>query len=53
MGAINHCVSCQKEAYGTLLEQFPVENVEAKTTKRKIGFAREENDSTEQTADQT
>ena len=53
MGAINHCVSCQKEAYGTLLEQFPVENDEAKTPKRKIGFAREENDSTEQKADQT
>ena len=53
MGAINHCVSCQKEAYGTLLDQFPLENVEAKSPKRKIGFAREENDSTEQKADQT
>lgn len=53
MGAINHCVSCQKEAYGTLLDQFTVENVEAETPKRKIGFAREENDSTEQKADQT
>ena len=53
MGAINHCVNFQKDAYCSLLEQMPSESEEAKTPRRKIGFIQEMNRPSEQSASDT
>lgn len=53
MGAINHCVNFQKDAYCSLLEQMPAESEESKTTRRKIGFIQEVNRLSEQSASDT
>ena len=50
MGAINHCVNFQKDAYCSLLEQMPSEREESKTPRRKIGFIQEANRPSEQSA---
>lgn len=50
MGAINHCVSYQRDTYGSLLDQFPVGAEEEKPQRRKIGFVQELNRATEKSA---
>lgn len=50
MGAINHCVSYQRDTYGSLLDQFPVGTEEEKPQRRKIGFVQEPNCATEKLA---
>ena len=38
MSAINQCVSYHHDAYGSFLEQFPVDSDEERPKRRKIGF---------------